>query len=150
VDSNNLGDRMEQGPGVGIALAALVGIVWLALGALVYTVLAVGTYRRWGARSLWLFWGLSAAVLSALGLVRLSSRYTQHGGRPIDWLWGSIMVALIALATAGACLRVAQVGRRPERPTFARHTLAGCVGMALVAGALLIAFLVSDAKRLLE
>jgi hypothetical protein len=142
---------MEDGPaGVHIALAALVGIVWLALGALVYTVLAVGTYRRWGSRSLWLFWGLSTAVLSALGLVRLSGQYSQYGGRPIDWLWGSTMVVFIALAGAGACLRVAQVGRRATRPTIARHTLAGCAGMALVAGALLLAFLVMDAKRLLE
>jgi hypothetical protein len=142
---------MEESPAsVEVAFAALIGILWLAFGALIYTVLAVGIYRRWGVRSLWAFWALSAAVLSTWGIVRLSSRYVQHGGHPIDWLWGSILVAFIALATAGACLRVAQVGRRDSRPTVVRHTLAGCAGMALVGGALLFAFFVMDARRLLE
>src|SRR4051812_9669258 len=129
---------MEQSPSqVNIALAALSAFLWLTLGALIYTGLAVGIQRRWGQRSLWMFWALSATALSVIGIARLSSRYVAAGGRPVDWRWGSILVAFIALAAAGACLRVAQVGGRPGRPSAARQTLAGCVGMAAVGGALL-------------
>jgi hypothetical protein len=142
---------MDQSPShVGIALAALTGLLWLACGALIYTGLAVGIQRRWGQRSLWAFWVLSAIALSVLGIVRISSRYVHAGGHPVDWRWGSMLVAFVALATAGACLRVAQLGGRPSRPTVARHTLAGCVGMAVVSGALLLAFLVMDVRRLLQ
>jgi hypothetical protein len=133
---------------VAVALAALTGLLWLGCGALIYTGLAVGIQRRWGSRRLWVFWALSATALSVLGIVRMSNRYVQSGGRPIDWRWGSILVAFVALATAGACLRVAQVGGRPARPSVARHTLAGCVGMAIVGGALFLAFFVLDVKRL--
>jgi hypothetical protein len=142
---------VEQNPSqVGIALAALTGLLWVGVGALIYTALAVGIQRRWGQRSLWAFWALSATALSVWGIVRLSSRYVAAGGRPVDWRWGSVFVAFIALATAGACLRVAQVGSRPSRPSATRQTLAGCVGMAVVGGALLMAFLVMDVKRLFQ
>jgi len=140
---------MEQNPSqVGVAVAALVGILWLACGATIYVVLAVGIQRRWGPRSLWTFWALSATTLAILGIVRMSDRYFQASGRPLDWRWGSLLAASVALATAGACLRVAQVGSRTSRPPVARHTLAGCVGMAIVSAALLLAFLVMDGGRL--
>ena len=142
---------MEQHPSqVGIALAALTGILWVAVAAVIYTGVAVGIQRQWGKRSLWAFWALSAATLSVLGVVRLSSRYVSAGGRPLDWRWGSVLVAFITLATAGACLRIAQVGGRPSRPSVARQTLAGCLGMAVVGGALVMAFLVMDARRLFQ
>jgi hypothetical protein len=142
---------MDQYPSqVGMALAALTGLLWLGACALVYTALAVGIQRRWGQRSLWTFWALSAAALSVWGIMRLSSRYIAAGGRPMDWRWGSVLVAFIALATAGACLRVAQVGSQPSPPSAARQTLAGCVGMAVVGGALLVAFLVMDVPRLFQ
>jgi hypothetical protein len=138
---------MEQSSSeVNIALTAVTGILWLTLGALIYTGLAVGIQRRWGQRRLWVFWALSATALSIMSVARLSSRYVAAGGRPVDWRWGSILVAFIALATAGACLRVAQVGGRPVRPSAARQTLAGCAGMAVVGGALLMAFLVMDGR----
>jgi len=139
---------MDQSPSeIGIALAALAGTLWLAVGALIYTGLAVGIQRRWGQRSLWAFWALSAAALSVMGIVRLAGRYGARG-QPVDWRWGSLLVVFVALATAGACLRIAQVGARPARPSAGRQTLAGCVGMAIVAGALLAAFLVMDGRRL--
>jgi hypothetical protein len=139
---------VDQNPSqVGVALAALTVVVWLALGAVIYTGLAVGIQRRWGNRSLWGFWALSAVALSAMTVMRLSSRYIAAGGQPLDWRWGSVLVAFIALATAGACLRIAQVGGRPVRPSAARQALAGCLGMGVVGGALLLAFLVMDVRR---
>ncbi len=131
-----------------MATAALLGLTRLALAAVIYSALAVGVFRGWGVRGLWIFWTVSAIGLSGLAVVRTSTQYVAHGGRPVGWLWGSFLVAFVALATAGACLGVAQAGRRPSQPSFARHTMAGCGGLLVVGGTLFVGFLLMDLKRL--
>jgi hypothetical protein len=115
--------------------------------AVIYSVCAVGVFRRWGARALWTFWIVSAVVLSALYVWWTSFVHVVHGDFP-HGLLGSILIAFMAVITAGACLRVMQSGRRSAQPSFARLTLAGCGGMLITAGTLLLAFLLVDLWRL--
>jgi hypothetical protein len=140
---------MQRDPqGFDVARVALLGLASLLLAAVIYTLLAVGVFRRWGARALWAFWIVSAVILSALAVARSSTQYVAHGGRPVGWLWGSFLVAFVTLATAGACLRVAQSGRQPAQPSFARQTLAGCGGMLVAGGTLFLGLLLMDLRRL--
>lgn len=117
--------------------------------AVMYSVCAVGVFRRWGGRALWTFWIVSAVILSALDVWWTSVVYVVHGDFPHGLLGNIILIAFMAVVTAGACLRVVQSGRRSAQPSFARQTLAGCGGMLIIVGTLLLTFLLVDLWRLL-
>jgi hypothetical protein len=116
--------------------------------AVIYSVCAVAVFRRWGAGALWTFWIVSAVILSALDVWWTSFVYVVHGDFPHGLLGNIILIAFMAVVTAGACLRVVQSGSRAAQPSFARQTLAGCGGMLITVGTLVLAFLLVDLWRL--
>jgi hypothetical protein len=116
--------------------------------AVIYSICTVAVFRRWGARALWTFWIVSAVILSALSMWWTSFVYVVHGDFPYGLLGNIILIAFMAVVTAGACLRVVQSGRRSAQPSFARQTLAGCGGMLITVGTLVLAFWLVDLWRL--
>jgi hypothetical protein len=144
--------ELTQGDPQGFSIGRDGSIIGLAslLTAVIYSVFAVGIFRRWGARALWTFWIVSAVTLSALDVWWTSFVYVVHGDPPHGQLGNILFIAFMAVVTAGACLRVVQSGRRSAQPSFARQTLAGCGGMLITVGTLFLAFLLVDLWRLLS